>query len=418
MTCIEHRGHCTWRVTISDGYKNGKQQVIRRLFKFPVLWSADKQRKEVERNAALLYAEYLNSQLLPGRDMLFAEYADLWIKEYAKVNLEGKVCYSALCRLRKYLLPYFGRMRLSQIRTLTITQFINGLLKNKSSKTGRPLSARTAINYLGQLSSMYSTAIRWEMVTNNPCRNVIRPKPDDPDITVLDEFQSAFLLKSLEQEPIMYQCIIYIAIMTGFRLGEIEGLKWTDINFETGQVSIVRARTYVPSLGNFDKTPKTKTSKRTVTIPSVVIAKLRQLRVEYESRKARLKKKWKDHNYLFSGYDGSPLGHNSPSRWFHNYLLRLRNIQLQNNTQLKGSSTEKNLIPIIRFHDLRHTHASLLLAEGVDLETISRRLGHAKTSTTANIYCHPMKEKDGRAALVIEHLLIKPDQPVEAFWDF
>ena len=409
-TCIEQRGCYSWRVTISAGYKDGKQQRIRRSYRFPEEWSKEKQRKEVEKKAALLYAEYCNDRLSPGRDMLFSEFADLWMDQYAKVNLEAKVCYGAKTRLNRFILPYFGRMRLSQIRTLTITQFINDLIVRKTSKSGKPLTARTAINYLGQLSSMFSTAMRWELLTNNPCHNVIKPKLDEPDITILNERQSAFMLEKLVYEPIMYQCIIYMAIMTGFRLGEIEALKWSDVNFESRQVSVVRARTYVPSIGSFDKTPKTKTSKRTVTIPFIVISKLEQLHVEYDARKAKLGSKWKDNGYLFSGFDGSPLGHNSPSRWFHEYLLKLRNIQKNQCEQESGSTSQLSLIPIIRFHDLRHTHASLLLAEGVDLETVSKRLGHAKTSTTANIYCHPMKEKDSLAATLIERLLVKSDQ--------
>ncbi|MDW7657724.1 MAG: site-specific integrase [Bacillota bacterium] len=406
-TCIEQRGRSSWRVSISAGYKDGKQQKIHRSFRFPEEWSTEKQRKEVEKKAAILYSEFFNKQIAPGRDMLFSEFADLWLKEYAKINLEEKNCYGAQSRLKGHILPYFGNMRMSKIRTLTITKFINSLSAWKNPRTGFKLAPRTVINYITQLSSIFSTAVRWEIISNNPCCRIIKPKVESPDIVIPNETESVIILKLLEQESIKYQCIVYIGMMTGLRLGEIVGLKWSDIDFQAKQITVVRAMTYVPKIGNFDKSTKTKTSKRTVTVPVIILEKLILLQSRQQLDRERLGSKWQENSYLFISYDGSPLGHNTPSRWFRRFLLKVR--QKQRDTQIAEGISEDHIkvIPIIRFHDLRHFHASILLAEGVDLETVSRRLGHARTSTTANIYCHPVMGRDAMASDTIENVLIK-----------
>ena len=218
-TYIEQRGPCSWRVTVSAGYKVGKQQRIRRSFKFPEEWSIEKQRKEVGKKAAILYSEFFNNQIVPGRDMLFSEFSDLWLKEYAKVNLEDKNYYGAQSRLKLHILPYFGNLRLSKIRTLTITKFINQLSSWEDPKTLRRLAPRTIINYITQLSSIFSVAVRWEVISSNPCSKISKPKIDDLEFVIPSEDEASYMLKLLEHEPIKYQCIIYIGIMTGIRIG-------------------------------------------------------------------------------------------------------------------------------------------------------------------------------------------------------
>ena len=93
--------------------------------------------------------------------------------------------------------------------------------------------------------------------------------------------------------------------------------------------------------------------------------------------------------------------------WFRNFLIRIRARQRQEQLAAGIPESKLKVIPLIRFHDLRHTHATLLIAEGIDIETIKKRLGHARASTTANIYCHPLKSQDILAAQVIESLLVK-----------
>lgn len=404
-TCIEQRGRNSWRVTVSAGYKENKQKRIHRTFRFPAEWSQEKQEKEVEKKAALLYAEFSNNQIMPGKDMLFSEFSELWLKEYAKVNLEAKNYYGAQSRLKLYILPFFDKMRLSQIRTLTITKFVNHMSNQVNPKTGKRLAPRTVINYLTELSCIFTTAIKWEMISSNPCSNISKPKVEDPEVIILDEDESAYLLKMLEFEKTSYSCLVYIGIMTGFRLGEIIALKWSDIDFDSNQISITRARTYVPKVGSFDKCPKTKTSKRVISVPQILISKLKILQDEQKVQQIRLGSKWQDYDYLFTGFDGSPTGHNTPSRWFKNYIIKLRQIQYKEQIEAKVPKSKIKLIPMIHFHSLRHNHASILLSEGVDLQTVSSRLGHSKTSITANIYCHSVKGKDKQASSVIERYL-------------
>lgn len=402
-TCIEHRGNCSWRVTISAGYSDGRQQRVRRTYRLPEDWSLAKQRKEIEKKAALLLAECCNKQVVPGQEMLFSDYAELWLREYAKINLEAKNYYCAESRLKLRILPSLGKKRLSEIRTLTITEFINKLSRSTDPRTGRTLAPRTVINYIAQLSSMFTIASNWDLVSSNPCAKVIKPKIESYDITIPSETDSIDMLERLTREPMHYQCLVHLGIMTGLRLGEIVGLKWSDINFESNEIQVSRAMSYVPKLGNIDKVPKTRKSRRSLILPASTIELLKQLK-DRQQLNSRVEDP--ENGYLFTGSDGSPLGHNTPSRWFRHFIIRVREEQRQNQLLARVPTKQIKVMPIIRFHDLRHFHASLLLAKGIDLETVSRRLGHARTSTTVNIYCHPMKGRDELAAKMIESTLI------------
>jgi integrase len=339
--------------------------------------------------------------------MSFTDYAELWLEEYARVNLDDKNCYCSESRLKLHILPFMGRMKLAQIRTLTITKFVNQLSETINPNTGKRYSPGTIHNYMAQLSSMFSLAVPWELIPSNPCQNVIKPRIEGREIPVLSQEDSLFLLMELNHEPLKYQCLVYIGMMTGLRLGEIVGLKWSDIDFDSFIIRVVRSMAYVPKKGNFDKSPKTRTSRRVVSVPEVVISKLNRLQAEQRLHLFKVGAKYMDNLYVFCGHYGSPLGHNTPSRWFRRFIFRVRKKQITEQFEQGIREDKLRLIPIIRFHDLRHFHASFLLSEGIDLETVSKRLGHARTSTTANIYCHSMQGKDRQAANIMEKVLVR-----------
>jgi integrase len=126
------------------------------------------------------------------------------------------------------------------------------------------------------------------------------------------------------------------------------------------------------------------------------------LKAEQARQKEQQKDNWHDNDYLFTAYGGLPMGHNTPTRWFKDFLADQRAKQQWEQTAAGIPVSEQKLFPKMRFHDLRHIHASLLIGKGVDIQTVSRRLGHARASTTANIYGHPLMANDAKAAAIIE----------------
>lgn len=408
---IEQRGRCSWRVSIPAGYDNNKQKLIRKTFRFPSTWSMERQRKEVEKQAALLYAECINGNQPPSRDMNFRDFAQLWLDEYAKVNMQPKTIHECKVKLDYRILPALGLMKLSEIKPLTVTRFMNQLASSKLAESqDRFLSSQTLAHYQRLLSSIFATAVRWELMSSNPCMKLRMPQVRTKPVNVLDEDSSVMLLAHLEAAPLKYRCIVLIGIMTGLRLGEIVALKWADFDMEHLLVHIERSRSYVPGKGNFDKCPKSQSSTRTIALPQAVVDHLGMLEHEQMLRAKRLGDRWHDLGYLFTTWDGRPMGHNTPSRWFNDFQTEIRSKQQAEQLKLGIDPKSIKLFPRIRFHDLRHTHATLLLSEGVDLETVRLRLGHSKASTTANIYCHPLPAKDQRAAGIIESLLVKPEK--------
>lgn len=222
------------------------------------------------------------------------------------------------------------------------------------------------------------------------------------DVLILDENDSRLLIRLIEDAPIKYRCIVLAALMTGLRLGELVALKWHDIDFDSKILKVERAKSYVPGKGCFDKEPKTRTSRRSITVPQKLLDTLQMLKVEQNRQKEKLMDKWHDSDYLFTTYNGLPMGHNTPTRWFKDFLDSVRANQRQEQMSAGVPESELKLFPKMRFHDTRHVHASILIGKSVDIQTVSRRLGHARASTTANIYGHPLMANDAKASAIIE----------------
>lgn len=417
---IEQRGKSSWRVTVTDGYNNGKQNRIRETYKFPQTWPIERQREEIEKLASALEAKLkqqleadFKQQFVPvpeknhiddtSEDMLFSEYAKLWLKEYAEVNMQPKTLYQCEVKLNHRILPFFAQYRLSQIKQLVITRFINDLSGTIIDETSmKKLSPQTVNHYISLLSSMFSMAIRWELMTSNPCSKVTKPKINHGDVLILDENDSRLLIQLIEDAPIKYRCIVLAALMTGLRLGELVALKWHDIDFASKILKVERAKSYVPGKGCFDKEPKTRTSRRSITVPQKLLDTFQMLKAEQNRQKENLMDKWHDSDYLFTAHDGLPMGHNTPTRWFKDFLDSVRERQRQEQLSAGVPESELKLFPKMRFHDTRHVHASILIVKSVDIQTVSRRLGHARASTTANIYGHPLMANDAKASAIIE----------------
>ena len=164
-------------------------------------------------------------------------------------------------------------------------------------------------------------------------------------------------------------------------------LEWQDIDLKTGIVSINRSSQYLADKGVFTKTPKTESSIREVAIPDFVVSLLEQYKLWYDEQKSFYGELWTDSNRLFVQADGKPMHPSTISKWFVKYVGQIG-------------------LPVINFHGLRHTNASLLVAQNVDIAVVSARLGHAQITTTYNFYVHPLKSHDKHTGNVLENLLV------------
>ena len=248
------------------------------------------------------------------------------------------------------------------------------------------LSGKTILHYHRLISTIMTCAVQWQVIFSNPCDRIKPPKADRKEARYLDEVGAAALIAALEGEPYKYSAMVQLLLYTGLRRGELFGLEWRDVDFFTNCLHIERSVLYIVERGVFEDTTKTETSKRVIKLPDNAINLLKTYKLWQEEQKAAAGSQWHSTDRLFTTWDGQPMHPDTLSGWFHDFIKR------------KG-------LPDVSIHSLRHTNATLMIAGGVPIKTVSSRLGHATATTTANIYAHAIKSADEAAADVLNNLL-------------
>jgi len=254
------------------------------------------------------------------------------------------------------------------------------------SKPIKGLSNKTIKHHHRLISSILNQAVFWQVIPSNPASRVKPPKVARTEAKYLDEKQTAKLLELLENESVLHQTMIKMFLYSGLRRGEMCGLEWKDINFENSLITVCRSSQYVAGKGIFTKETKTETSDRTIKLPSPAFQVLKEHKVWQAQERLKMGDKWVASDRIFTQCDGKPMSPDTITGWFHDFIA-------------------KTDLPQITIHSLRHTNATLLIAAGVPLRTVSNRLGHAQTSTTSNIYSHAICTLDELAADALDDIL-------------
>ena len=186
-----------------------------------------------------------------------------------------------------------------------------------------------------------------------------------------------------------------LAIYGGLRKGELLALEWSDINFDNDTVTVSKAVSVVAG-HQITKEPKTKTARRTVSIPHFLTQRIKALKIERLKYRLSLGDYWQGAEWIFIQENGKQMSYSTPYSAFQDTIARYN----------VGKKDDKQL-PSIPFHGLRHTSATLLIAAKQDVRSVSSRLGHAQASTTMNIYAHALQETDRKAAAALESILVK-----------
>lgn len=187
------------------------------------------------------------------------------------------------------------------------------------------------------------------------------------------------MLAALEKEPIKYRVIVHLAFASGMRRGELMALTWEDIDFKNNTLDVSKALQYVPKKGVTEGDPKTEESTRIVTLPQATIDLLKQYRVEQVKQRLKVGDLWRGSDRIFTTWDGGGMFPDTPTAWFPKFLKR-------------------HGLPHLNFHGLRHLNATFLIAQGVNIKTVSSRLGHAEIKTTLDIYTAALRSADKDAA--------------------
>lgn len=409
MAAIEKRGENSYRLTVSCGYdKQGKKIVKRKTIDLSHI-KPNKQLDEATKQWILFKAEIEKGLFLDSGKITFEDFIEKWLKDYAEPELAPKTLHRYKELLTTRIIPALGHIKLNKLQPTHLVEFYNNLREDGIRNDGKPggLSERTILHHHRLISSILTCAVQWQFILNNPASRLKAPKVERKEAKHFDIEQTEYILRLLENEPIKYKTAIYMAIYGGMRLGELAGLEWSDIDLDTGILKIHQASQHITGKGTFKKSPKNETSNRAISLPKTVINLLREYRLWYNGEKAMLENLWHDeYNNIFTTRDGKPIYPGTISKWF-NKFIKQHNNKIINDHTISKEDKEQYLLKEINFHGLRHTSATILINQGLDVTTVSKRLGHARTSTTTDIYSHSLQKADIEAANKLEHLFSK-----------
>jgi integrase len=409
MASIEKRGDNSYRLTVSCGYnKEGKK--IRKYKTIDLSHiKPNKQLDEANKQWILFKDEIEKGTYLDSGKITFEDFIKKWLKDYAEPQLAPKTLFRYKELLNTRVIPALGHIKLNKLQPTHLAEFYNNLREDGIRTDGKPggLSERTILHHHRLISSILTCAVQWQFILNNPASRLKAPKVEKKEAKHFDIEQTEYIFELLEDEPIKYKTMIYLAIYGGMRMGELAALEWEDIKLENGLLNINKSLQHLPTIGTFTKSPKNKTSNRIISLPKTVISLLLEYKVWQNGEKAKLDDLW-DYNYdnIFTGPNGKPMFPASISSWFHDFIKK-HNGRILSDTRIPNKEKDKYLLPEVNFHGLRHTNASILINQGLDVTTVSKRLGHARTSTTTDIYSHSLRKADSEAANKLESLFNK-----------
>ncbi|HEY6411826.1 MAG TPA: site-specific integrase, partial [Ktedonobacteraceae bacterium] len=303
--------------------------------------------------------------LITTRDQTLRDHMEQWLKVKRLELKDGTYCYYKY-NTDVHILPRLGHIKLQKLTAEDIQHFYTDLLKELS-----PNTVRSTIHTV--LRSALEAAVKRKKIASNPCQDVTLPRPEKKDIAFLTQEQATRLLEAAKGRTI--EPLIVLALATGMRRGEMLALEWPDIDFERKSVSVCKSLSYHDADGSGKKykveTPKTASSKRTIPLPDFAIEALQQHRHVQREQRARAPT-WDQTLLVFTNSTGS-------YSWY-----KIVDEQFKSLLQAAG-------LPRMRFHDLRHSAATILLALGVNAKVIQDRLGHSRIATTLDTYSHVTK---------------------------
>src|SRR4029077_4954522 len=308
---------------------------------------------------------------VPRDKMAVAELIKKWKDNYLSVQqqlgrLKPSTIRSYQSNLDSHIEPFFGARQLAEVTLASVQEFIKTLL-------GKGLSAKTIGNVIVILKEMFKHAVQWGYLDANPVQYVERPRGEDKEIDVLTPDEIRRLLDA-QKEPL--RTLLLTAVLTGMRQGELFGLQWEDIDFARHLIH-VRRSLWHGTLG----TPKSRRSRRAIDMPPTLEQALQQLLTTRRSE------------FVFCSERGTPL--DADNFRHREFPAALRRAQLRR----------------IRFHDLRHTYTSLLIAPGAHPKYIQAQLGHASIQTTLDRYGHLMPQLHQTEAQKLDQLVFPDQQP-------
>lgn len=336
-----------------------------------------KSKKEAQLEAAEVEKQLYYNQhtVIQNQHLLVKDWMTDWLKEY------GAKCQPNTLKIRtnyinNHVIPNLGHYRLNALKRLDYEKFLNQLLKKYSKKTVQTIHSifSTAIN----------KAVELEMLTHNKYQNISIKKEEEfseSERNYLTKEEVKVFMNAAKKSHFHHYIIAFCLLRTGMRKGELLALGWDDVDLENKAISITKSRNE-----NGVKKPKTTSSIRTISIDDTTVNELKKYKTWQKKNKMKYGANYQHSNFMITCPNGTEMG-------------------IFGVNKVMDSILKKTDLHHITPHGLRHTHAIMLLESGVDIKTVSDRLGHKTIKMTADVYIHITKKHEEESVLKLERYL-------------
>lgn len=332
---------------------------------------------------------YDNGYVEPKK-IILDDYINDWLENFIKENRKITTYQRYKEIYKNSIKPYIGYTSLKDITPIKIEKLLQGEKK-------KGLSSSSLQGIYGVLNSLFNRAIKLKVLKDNPCKYVDRPKREKftPNTLTIDEFKKIIntLDKSNNYNDYVMRIALQVILELGLRRGELAGLEWSNIDHNNNCINITNNLVYTNN-NVVMSTPKTDESMRTLYVSNNIIQLLKKHKLLQNELKLKYGPNYIENTFNSKKYDFIFTWENGKYIHPNYYTVRFKKI-------LKANNINKN----IRFHDLRHTNATLLLEQGIDFKVIQTRLGHSDINTTLNIYSHVNLDMQKKATDKLSNLM-------------
>lgn len=337
-------------------------------------------KKQAQEELTRLLHQMQTGEYVEAHRLTVQDYLERWLDAYAKPHVSTKsyARYAGICR--GHLIPALGNYPLAKLTPLHIEGCLASARESGRLNGEGALSEQTLLHHHRVLKLALKTAIKWRLMVRNPADAVAAPRPVRHEMRALNEQETMMLLDAAKGARLYVPLVV--TVTTGLRRGELLALRWQDVDLDRGTIAVRQALEQTCGLIQFKK-PKTRKSQRTIALLSITVEALRAHKVEQKKLRLLVGPAYEDQGLIFARQDGSVWPPNGLTSSFRKLIKKVG-------------------LGALRFHDLRHSHATQLLRQGVHPKVVSERLGHASIAITLDTYSHVLPGIQEEAAIKLD----------------